>query len=448
MAEDVATLMQKYKYAGGFSSAESAQLQHDLAAHKPQWDNYKATKDNAAKLMPIELTAPVAQVKAVFADNESTTKACMEALSCDDTMTVRWLLTVLYNLLREDSSCHTIFEEALKKQVAVYKSFMSLLSQQSVDCYIADKAAWILSDIIGNTSRFFKEEEVTELVSLLTTRPRSPCSDLGSLEAMANLMKSGSFRVLVWSQPGVEELVLKADLPDAHVYKSVFCLWMISFDKKLMQDIKNNKKVQGIVRKLREILARSRVEKVVRLCLTVLRNVLSDKAFSEEIVEQGILQAVQQLEFEKWRDTELYDDIRDMAMLISVEVNEMSNFDRYERELQTGKLAWGYIHSSKFWQENVNKFEENNFSALTKLAAFLQSDETDLTTLAVACHDIGEFVALHPLGKKQVARLNVKDRVMQLMSKEDPSYREVRREALLSCQKIMLNKWHDMDKAK
>jgi len=246
----------------------------------------------------------------------------------------------------------------------------------------------------------------------------------------------------------VEELVLKADLPDAHVYKSVFCLWMISFDKKLMQDIKNNKKVQGIVRKLREILARSRVEKVVRLCLTVLRNVLSDKAFSEEIVEQGILQAVQQLEFEKWRDTELYDDIRDMAMLISVEVNEMSNFDRYERELQTGKLAWGYIHSSKFWQENVNKFEENNFSALTKLAALLQSDETDLTTLAVACHDIGEFVALHPLGKKQVARLNVKDRVMQLMSKEDPSYREVRREALLSCQKIMLNKWHDMDKAK
>merc|ERR1712007_403813 len=124
-------------------------------------------------------------------------------------------------------------------------------------------------------------------------------------------------------------------------------------------------------------------------------------ALCEEIVELNILDAVQNLEFEKWRDAELYDDVRDLASQIANEVHEMSNFDRYERELQTGCLKWGFIHTSKFWGENVMKFEQNDFRALNALAALLISPTTDAETLAVACHDVGEFVALHQLGKKK-----------------------------------------------
>merc|ERR1712176_1721414 len=108
-----------------------------------------------------------------------------------------------------------------------------------------------------------------------------------------------------------------------------------------------------------------------------------------------------QLEYEKWRDAELYDDIRDMSAQIQTRVQEMSNFDRYERELREGRLKWGFIHSSKFWAENVLKFEQNDWRALKLLAALLYSD--DPTTLAVACPDLGEFVTLHPLGKRQIA---------------------------------------------
>merc|ERR1712190_421861 len=114
-------------------------------------------------------------------------------------------------------------------------------------------------------------------------------------------------------------------------------------------------------------------------------------------------------------------------------VQEMSNFDRYERELQTGCLAWGFIHSAKFWAENVLKFEQNDFRALKMLASLLLNFNTEPTTLAVVCHDLGEFVAMHPLGKKKINQLNVKERIMQLMGSTEPSYREVRREALLCC---------------
>merc|ERR1739845_190608 len=165
----------------------------------------------------------------------------------------------------------------------------------------------------------------------------------------------------------------------------------------------------------------------------------------EEIVESHVLETVNNLEYEKWRDQELYDEIREMIALVSHEVTEFSNFARYERELATQKLSWGFVHTSKFWSENYMRFQENDFAALKKLSLCLNS--FDSVTLAVACHDIGEFVALHPLGKRKIAELSIKDRVMVLMSSTGDEMRDVRREALLCCQKIMLNKWHEMDKA-
>merc|ERR1712113_917275 len=216
---------------------------------------------------------------------------------------------------------------------------------------------------------------------------------------------------------------------------------MISFDPEITLELKRNQ----VIQKIKDIITTTRVEKVIRLCLTLLKNLLTCKGLGEEIVEEGMLEAVQQLEYEKWRDAELYDDIRDMLALISTEVNELSNFDRYQRELQSGNLSWGFIHSSKFWAENVLKFEQNDFRALKVLANLLADPKASPTTLAVACHDVGEFVSMHPLGKKMVAKLGVKERVMDLMSSQDVSHREARREALLCCQKIMLNKWQDLD---
>merc|ERR1711879_142341 len=177
---------------------------------------------------------------------------------------------------------------------------------------------------------------------------------------------------------------------------------------------------------------------------TVLRNLLKNKDLCEEIVESHVLETVQGLEYEKWRDTDLYDEIREMIALVSHEVTEFSNFERYERELSSGTLVWGFVHTNKFWAENVMKFQDNDFAALKKLALCLSS--TDNVTLAVACHDLGEFVALHPLGKRKIAELAIKDRVMELMGSAGDDMREVRREALLCCQKIMLNKWHEMEK--
>ncbi|CAE8735781.1 unnamed protein product [Polarella glacialis] len=443
MAE-AASLMEKYTVADGSDLSKVAETHQQILAFKPDWESYEATKGCAHVMKLIEADAPAIKNKALILSHIAILGASMTAMSMQDDKPVQWLLTLFYDLLREDATAYSIFEEGAKGQITIYKPLMALLGRQGVDSYSADKATWLLSAVMSHLPRCFSQADVTGLMALLLGSD-SPCTELGVLEAITNLLKSDVFRGAVWALPGVMDRIFSIDsksAPSPYLYKCVFAIWMLSFDSEATKTLQERQ----VIKKVRDILAHSRVEKVIRLCLTVLKNFLGNKGLCEDIVTEGILEAVQQLEFEKWRDAELYDDIRDMATLISSEVSEMSSFARYERELQTGTLQWGFMHSSKFWAENALKFESNDFRALKLLAGLIMSPLTDATTVAIACHDLGEFVTLHPFGKKKVAQLQVKERVMELMGSTDTYYREVRREALLCCQKIMLNKWQDMEK--
>jgi len=445
MSADAQSLLEKYKPDNEAASTAADVHQKILEMQKPNWGKYEATAQYERLLTDLQPSAGAKDNKAAF--TKESTKACMAVLNIKDEVTpLQYILTILYDMLREDGSSFSIFEEALKAGCGIFKPMLGLLERNSADphwTYVADKGAWLLSAIIGHMPRFFSEEDVKSLLALLLAG--TCCSELGTLEAVTNLLKAESFRAAVWNQSGVSTLVFRVDpqkTPSPILYKSIFAIWMVSFDTSLSKSLKSN----DVIQKLKAILIFSRTEKVIRLCLTVLKNFLAQKAdcqgICEDIVEEGVLEAVQQLEYEKWRDAELYDDIRELVQLISSEVKELSNFDRYMKELESGTLSWGFIHSSKFFGENVMKFENGEFKAVKLLASLLSSDNA--TTLAVACHDIGEFVSLHPLGKKQVGRLGVKERVMELMGSTDPDKREVRREALLCCQKIMLNKWQDV----
>jgi len=443
MADSIQSLSEKYKVDNDGSATDVHQKILNMAA--PSWSKYEATAGYAQELKMLVAGKEAGWNKASF--NKGTATACMAVLAIkDDASPLQYILTVLYDMLREDGSCYGLFDDALKDGCNIYKPVMAMLErsrEKNGDAYAADKGAWLLSAIIGHSPKYFSQQDVKLFVSLLMTG--TACTELGVLEAVANLLKSEAFRATTWNSDGVPKCIFKVDPKAASpvLYKCVFAIWMLSFDVDLIKGMKN----YDVIKKLKALIVYSRVEKVIRLCLTVLKNFLTQKAYvgagiCEDIVEEGVLEAVQALEYEKWRDADLYDDIKEVAQSIQTEVSMLSNFDRYMKELESGTLAWGFIHSSKFWGENVMKFEQDGFKALKLLANLLTSDNA--TTVAVACHDLGEFVSLHPLGKKKVSQLGVKERVMELMGSTDPNYREVRREALLCCQKIMLNKWQDV----
>eukprot|EP00929_Paragymnodinium_shiwhaense_P061791 TRINITY_DN3087_c0_g2_i1.p1 TRINITY_DN3087_c0_g2~~TRINITY_DN3087_c0_g2_i1.p1 ORF type:complete len:443 (+),score=174.25 TRINITY_DN3087_c0_g2_i1:89-1417(+) len=440
-----ASLLDKYSNVTGDAAAET--LHHEVLNFHPDWRGYSSTAALAEHLTKLDINAGALDTKKVFQSNPAVMKAAIQALSTTSEKPIQWLVTLFYDILREDASCYSVFEDALKSGVEVFKQLSNLLKSE-FGTYTKDKAAWVLSACMGHLPQYFAQNDLVQLVSIVCGKFHN-CSQIGSLEAVANLLKADVNRAFVWDQVGVPHCILDVNLKTAQpqqIYKCAFSIWLLSFEKgnHVLEELRQRK----VVAKLRDILALCRVEKVVRISLTVLRNLMEYKTFCEEIVEANMLEAVQALEYEKWRDAELYDEIRELCGKISAEVQEQSNFDRYERELSTGSLKWSFIHTSKFWGENVMKFESNDFRAVKALAKLLLNPATDNTTLAVACHDVGEFVALHPLGKRTVSTLQIKQRIMELMGSAGDDKREVRREALLCCQKIMLNKWQDLKEAK
>jgi len=438
---EAAKLMEKYQSANQDASFEVRQALLDF---QPQWDKYQSTAKHAGILKNIKLGESAGDHKKILEQDDSViAQACIDVVNVGDEKLSHWVLTMLYDMLREDSSSFCIFENG---NIAD-KPLRQFLGNATTREYGADKAAWVISAAMGNVPSKFSDAEVQHFLALLVGGNAASCSKRGALEAITNLFKSDMFRKAVWSHQGVADCVFNIQ-PETdsqeYLYRCVFATWMLSFDSEITADLAKH----DVIQKLKSVLLNSRTEKVVRLCLTVLKNLLAVKAISEQIAEEGLLEAVRQLEYEKWRDTELYDEIRDTAQLISTKVQEISNFERYEKELQTGKLHWGFVHSSKFWSENIHRFETNDFRAIKHLAGLLNNFQTDKTTLAICCHDIGEFVTLHPLGKRKIVGLHIKERVMKLMSSADPADREVRREALLCCQKMMLNKWQDIDSSK
>jgi len=364
-------------------------------------------------------------------------KACIQATAIRSDQPARHVaLLFLYDAFREDSSIYMQCEEVLRQPDGhgFFRKYLEPNLTKS-DPFSADKAAWLLTSIMTNCSYHYTKEDARVVLDKVFSKD-CKCSELGKLEATCNLLKSVDFRSTAWACAGGFVLLVSADAPAPMLYKYLFALWMLSYDKSIVATLPD-----GVVRNIRDIMANCRVEKVIRLGLVVIKSFLADEKLSEDIVECQILDVVQQLEFEKWRDQEIYENIVDVSKLVSVQVSALSNFEKYEKEVNSGNLKWGYLHSNKFWGENINKFEQNGFGVIGELCKLLNEDDKE--TQAVACHDIGEFAVLHPLGKKKVKDFGVKEQVMMLMDSDD---RDVKREALLCCQKIMLNKWQDASK--
>ena len=60
-------------------------------------------------------------------------------------------------------------------------------------------------------------------------------------------------------------------------------------------------------------------------------------------------------------------------------------------------IAGGHLWL-QFWKENVAKFEEKEFQILRVLLKLLEASR-ETRTLAVGCHDMGQFITYHESGR-------------------------------------------------
>lgn len=273
------------------------------------------------------------------------------------------------------------------------------------------------------------------------------------LSGLAAFLSTDENRVVFCKQdgmggrgPSVLAALLERDVgvPVQVYYQTVFCLWLISFvsqqdhNPAMIEIVSLALEEAAVPRRLTNVLRDVSAEKVVRISLATLRNILKmSVTLRKEMVGAGLVAALQNLCFRRWNDEDIRDDLGVLADALEHELASMSNFDVYRAEVLSGALEWTPVHrNDMFWQQNVDKLERNQQEVLRCMVRLLH-ESTDETVLAVACNDLAQFIKYHQRGRVIAQQLGVKARLMELMVKGEG---EVRRYAL-NCVQVLMIRW-------
>ncbi|XP_049871929.1 V-type proton ATPase subunit H isoform X1 [Pectinophora gossypiella] len=262
------------------------------------------------------------------------------------------------------------------------------------------------------------------------------------------MLRVDEYRFAFLSVDGISTLlsILASRVNFQVQYQLVFCLWVLTFNPLLAE--KMNK--FNAIPILADILSDSVKEKVTRIVLAVFRNLIEkpeDSQVSREhciaMVQCKVLKQLSILEQKRSDDEDIMNDVDFLNERLQASVQDLSSFDQYATEIKSGRLEWSPVHkSAKFWRENAARLNERGQELLRTLVHLLEKS-SDPVVLAVACYDVGEYVRHYPRGKHIIEQLGGKQRVMYLLSHDDPN---VRYEALLAVQKLMVHNWEYLGK--
>ncbi|XP_037292938.1 V-type proton ATPase subunit H isoform X2 [Manduca sexta] len=262
------------------------------------------------------------------------------------------------------------------------------------------------------------------------------------------MLRVDEYRFAFLSVDGISTLlsILASRVNFQVQYQLVFCLWVLTFNPLLAE--KMNK--FNAIPILADILSDSVKEKVTRIVLAVFRNLIEkpqDQQVAKEhciaMVQCKVLKQLSILEQKRSDDEDIMNDVEFLNERLQASVQDLSSFDQYATEVKSGRLEWSPVHkSAKFWRENAARLNERGQELLRTLVHLLEKSH-DPVVLAVACYDVGEYVRHYPRGKHIIEQLGGKQRVMYLLSHDDPN---VRYEALLAVQKLMVHNWEYLGK--
>ncbi|CAD7697492.1 unnamed protein product [Ostreobium quekettii] len=363
---------------------------------------------------------------------------------------------------------HTQSDVHLSRPPEPYGVLMRHLSR--ADWFTQEKACRLLSAVLGarpdKAASIFASEHnpltppsqpeigagvvadqaIFNFMDWLTSQLRRPTNSSRSVAvattALAGLLRERGARKLFHKSGGVPLLapLLRAGTTGQRVnvqllYEACLCVWLLSYMRETVKAIKDC----GIARYLVGIVRANFKEKVTRVALNGIKNLLSSEEVdvTPDVVDAGLPKLVTIRLVQNWEDKDIVETLEWLEEKLRSGIAVISTFDKYKSEILSGRLEWGPIHTEEaFWRQNVHHLEEKEFHILRVLLRLLEVSR-EVKTLAVGCHDLGQFVSHHPHGRGIVIDLRGKEIVMGLMRHSDP---EVQKNALLCVQKIMLSK--------
>ncbi|XP_076456871.1 V-type proton ATPase subunit H-like isoform X1 [Babylonia areolata] len=365
--------------------------------------------------------------------------------------TLQYILTMLDDALQEDHSRVDIFKEyAKKRKESVWQPFFLLLERS--DMFIVHQSSRIVAKIACWSKEPMDRRNLQSYLIWLKEQLKHPVNEYHSTVArcLQMMMRIDSYRQVFVDVDGIavisSVLVGHEKIGFQIVYQLIFCLWCLSFNTTLVERMNR----MNLIPVLADILSSTQREKVTRIILALFRNMLEkpeERSVTQEyalsMVRCKVVKQLELLDARKWEDPDLEEDIKWISAKLETSVQDLSSFDEYVSEVKSGNLEWSPVHrTDRFWRENAIRLNDKNYELLKILVRLLETSR-DALVLSVAAHDIGEYVRYYPRGKHIIEQLGAKQLVMQYLTHPDPN---VRYEALIAVQKLMVHNWEYLGK--
>jgi V-type H+-transporting ATPase subunit H len=359
-----------------------------------------------------------------------------------DRTAVQYLLTTIDKVLHDNPQRCDDFHRIQSDNLNPYQPFSKILGRQEPE-YTTAKAGSILAILLA-TNPHSKCPELGEFVKYLIRNVAKSKGQplLTALSALKDVLKRPEAQVLFIQFGGVQRittLLHKSQQNPQLLYLVGFCLWLLSFDEQAISHLSQNEVTYRLIDIIKVVIR----EKVVRVCVSTLLNMLNKPAFCErEMIASGGVKVLDGLLKGRWKDEDLVKDLTTLKDSLEKSLEDLSSFELYQAEVSSGHLEWTPVHTERFWREHNRKFENENFALIKKLLALLRSAEDELT-LAVACYDIGEFARFYDDGRRIVTQLKGKQLLMAQMTNKSQI---VAAQALLAVQKLLVSNWESLNK--
>lgn len=363
--------------------------------------------------------------------------------------TIQYILTLVDDILSDDKSRVEIFKEyARKHKESMWSPFLNLLTRP--DTFIINMTARIIAKLACWSAEPMDGSNLTFYLTWLKDQLRAPNNEyMQSVgRCLQMMLRVEEYRNVFYHLDGVVTIVQV--LGGKHnfqiQYQLTFCLWVMTFNNTIAEKMSQ----YSVIPTLSDILSESVKEKVTRITLAVFRNLIEkpdDKAICREnciqMVQCKVLKQLEILSQRKFDDEDITADIEYLNEKLQNSIQDLSSFEEYCSEVKSGRMEWSPVHKSeKFWRENAGRLNEKNYELLKILINLLETSKDPLV-LSVACHDIGEYTRHYSRGKRTLEQLGGKQWVMQHLTHDDPN---VRYEALLAVQKLMVHNWEYLGK--
>jgi V-type H+-transporting ATPase subunit H len=370
--------------------------------------------------------------------------------------TVEYVLALIDEMLTANPKRARLFHDNALADDDTYEPFLRLLRKGN--WFVQEKSCKILALIVsvrpknqsgiasnGETSNEKKpftsiDDVLIGLVKWLCEQLKKPSHPSRgvptAINCLSTLLKEPVVRSNFVQADGVKLLVplicpASTQQSIQLLYETCLCIWLLSYYEPAIEYLATSRTLPRLI----EVVKSSTKEKVVRVVVLTLKNLMSKGTLGAQMVDLQLPQVVQSLKAQAWSDEDLLEALNSLEEGLKDNIKKLSSFDKYKQEVLLGNLDWSPMHKDPiFWRENITNFEEHDFQILRVLLTILDSSN-DPRTLAVACFDISQFIQCHPAGRIIVTDLKAKERVMKLMNHESV---EVTKNALLCIQRLFL----------